>query len=100
MPKYHWFDLRAALISAAVAAFLLIAVIPAHAGPWDRLAYVIGQAAVDASQAPATPRMAQLVWQQAAKGPWNQDGLACTYNANGAQFVVFKLTYCPLELPY
>ena len=80
---------------------LIFASTAALAGPWDRLALVAAQVAADsASDAVQPPRMAQLVWQQSAKGPYGQDGLACTYSANGQQFVVFKPSYCPLEIAY
>jgi hypothetical protein len=76
--------------------FTLIASV-AQAGAFDRLIQVAAQVAVDSAQPSG---MGWLVWQQAAKGPYNVDGLACTYNVDGQQLTVFKLAYCPLQLQF
>jgi hypothetical protein len=95
--KYPWFDLRAMLIALSVGAVLLLAVLPAFAGPWDRLALVAAQVAADSQQSTG---VGTLVYQKPAKGRYGQDGVACTYNVDGQQVTIFKASYCPLTVQF
>ena len=76
---------------------LIFAALPAFAGPWDRLAAVAAQVAIDSQQ---NTGVGTLVWQKAAKGPYGQDGVACTYNVDGQQLTIFKPSYCPLTVQF
>jgi hypothetical protein len=81
---------------AAVTMALFLVTLPADAGSLAGLAGAVGQFAAGQNGSV----VGNLVTQQDARGPYNQVGLACTYNVQGQMVTVFQLAFCPIQMSF